>query len=76
MSKTVIIADSAVDLSSDLRQQFGVADYVHGIVVRPDGSQFLADDDWGNMTPGRLFRLDGARQMPLQERHLLRRRSR
>jgi len=55
MSKTVIIADSAVDLSADLRAQFGVADYVHGIVVRPDGSQFLADDDWGNMTPEDYF---------------------
>jgi len=55
MSKTAIIADSAVDLSADLREQFGIADYVHGIVVRPDGSQFLADDDWGNLTPEDYF---------------------
>jgi DegV family protein with EDD domain len=55
MAKTVIIADSAVDLNADLRGIFGVADYVHGIVVRPDGSQFLADDDWGNMTPEEYF---------------------
>src|SRR5574344_243885 len=55
MAKTVIIADSAVDLNADLRGIFGVADYVHGIVVRPDGSQFLADDDWGNMTPEAYF---------------------
>jgi EDD domain protein, DegV family len=55
MGKTVIIADSAVDLNSSLRESFGIADYVHGIVVRPDGSQFLADDDWGNMTPEDYF---------------------
>jgi DegV family protein with EDD domain len=55
MGNIVIIADSAVDLNAELRQKYGIVDYVHGIVVCPDGSQFLADDDWKNMTPESYF---------------------
>jgi DegV family protein with EDD domain len=55
MNKIVLIADSAVDLDATLRAKFGIADYVHGIVLRPDGTQFLADCDWENMTPEEYF---------------------
>ena len=34
MGKTVIIADSAVDLNSSLRESFGIADYVHVLEVK------------------------------------------
>jgi DegV family protein with EDD domain len=55
MNRVAIIADSAVDLNAELRAAFGIADYVHGVVVKPDGSQFLADDDWANITPEEYF---------------------
>jgi DegV family protein with EDD domain len=50
-----IITDSAVDLTADLRKEFGIGDYVHGFVVRPDGTQFKADLDWGNVTKEEYF---------------------
>jgi DegV family protein with EDD domain len=50
MGKIAIITDSAVDFDASLRRKFGIADYVHGVVVRPDGTQFLADLDWHNVS--------------------------
>jgi fatty acid-binding protein DegV len=50
MSKIALITDSAVDFDAALRRKFGIADYVHGVVVRPDGTQFLADLDWHNIS--------------------------
>ena len=55
MNKIVIIADSAIDFRRDLREEFCIADYVHGVITRPDGTQFLADNDWENITPEEYF---------------------
>ena len=55
MNKIVIIADAACDFKKDLREQFNVVDYVHGVITRPDGTQFLADSDWENITPDEYF---------------------
>lgn len=56
MSKNfVIISDSACDLNKELRDRFGVADYVPGHVIWPDGSDHLADLDWGEVSPEEYF---------------------
>lgn len=55
MNKIALIVDSAVDLDKGLRDEFNVADYVHGIVIRPDGSQFFADDDWSEKEQEEYF---------------------
>lgn len=51
MSKFVIIPDSSSDFTKDLRDRFGVPDYIKGIVYYPDGHQEYADLDWNKMTP-------------------------
>ena len=60
MSKNfVIISDSACDLNKELRDRFGVADYVPGHVIWPDGSDHLADLDWTQVTPDEYFTMIG-----------------
>ena len=54
-SNFVIISDSACDLQKDLRERFGIADYVAGRVLFPDGSDHKADVDWGEITPEEYF---------------------
>ena len=46
MSNFAIITDSSCDLTQDLRERFGVEDYLRGILVFPDGHQDRADLDW------------------------------
>ena len=46
MSDFVIIPDTACDLTKDLRERFGITDYIRGVIYFPDGSHHLADLDW------------------------------
>ena len=54
MSDFAILTDSSCDLTRDLRERFGVENYLHGILVFPDGHQEKADLDWGNMSAERF----------------------
>ena len=55
MSDFAILTDSSCDLTRDLRERFGVEDYLHGFLVFPDGHQEKADLDWGNMSAERFY---------------------
>lgn len=55
MHNFVIITDMASDMTRDLRERFGVEDYVHGVLVFPDGHSELSDLDWGNITPEEYY---------------------
>ena len=55
MHNFVIITDTASDMTRDLRERFGVEDYVHGVLVFPDGHSELSDLDWGNITPEEYY---------------------
>lgn len=55
MSNYAIVTDSACDLSKDLRQRFGIDDYVKGNVICPDGRTIKADCDWEQFTPNEYF---------------------
>ncbi len=55
MSDFVIIPDSACDLTADLRERFGIEDYLHGVVYFPDGRVIPADLDWGCISPEEYF---------------------
>lgn len=53
----VIISDSGCDLNKELRDRFGIADYVPGRVVWPDGTDRPADLDWGEVSSEEYFTL-------------------
>lgn len=55
MHNFAILTDTASDMTKQLRERFGVEDYVHGILVFPDGHAEPADLDWGNMTPAAYY---------------------
>ncbi len=55
MSKFVIIPDASCDLSADLREQFGIEDYLRGTLYYPDGHDELIDLDWTKMTPDEYY---------------------
>ncbi len=50
MKKYVILADSSCDLSPELRQRFGVVDYVKGSIHMSNGKDFVATLDWDNIS--------------------------
>ena len=56
MKKYVILADSACDLSQELRDQFGVVDYVQGHVHFSDGRDFHTTLDWSNIGRDELYK--------------------
>ena len=55
MAKFAIIPDTACDLTKDLREKYGIEDYLHGVLIYPDGSEHLADLDWENMSADEFF---------------------
>lgn len=46
-----IIPDTACDLTADLRERFGINDYLQGVMYDPDGTEHLITLDWERMTP-------------------------
>ena len=50
MSDYVIIPDSSCDLTEDLRDRFGIPEYLKGIIYFPDGHEELCDLDWTNIS--------------------------
>ncbi len=55
MAKYAIIPDSSCDLTRDLRERFGINDYLHGVMYFPDGRTMPADLDWGVITPDEYY---------------------
>ena len=55
MADFVIIPDSSSDLTADLRERFGIPDYVHGLMYFPDGHSELADLDWTEYDPKTFY---------------------
>lgn len=56
MRKFEIIGDASFDLSSELRERFGIYhNYVKSDVVFPDGTILEADNDWTNLDPKKYF---------------------
>lgn len=55
MCDFVIVTDSACDLNKDLRERFGIADYMHGILYFPDGHEEPADLDWNGLSPEAFY---------------------
>ncbi len=55
MSDFVIIPDTSCDLVKDLRERFGIDDYISGIVYFPDGHSEFADLDWERHDPKEFF---------------------
>ena len=50
MKKFVILPDSSCDVSPELREQFGLKDYVKGHVHFSDGRDFATALDWDNLS--------------------------
>ena len=55
MADFVIIPDVSCDLTRDLRERFGVPDYVTGMVYFPDGHSEFADIDWERHDPKEFY---------------------
>lgn len=55
MSNFAIIPDSSSDLSKDLRERFGITEYLHGILYHPDGTEEIASLDWEARTPKEYY---------------------
>ena len=55
MSQFVIIADSSCDLNANLRERYGVAEYIPGILQHPDGRSENSDLDWNNISPEEFY---------------------
>lgn len=51
MAEFVIIPDASSDLTRDLRDRFGIPDYIRGTFYWPDGRETPADLDWEQIDP-------------------------
>ena len=55
MSDFVIIPDSSCDMVRELRERFGIDDYIDGLVYFPDGHSEYTDIDWERHDPEQFF---------------------
>lgn len=55
MGDFVIIPDSGCDLTTALRNRFGIDDILLGVVYYPDGHQEYVDVDWEKMSPKEYY---------------------
>ena len=51
MADYVILTDSSTDLTKDLRERFGIDDYLPGNITFPDGHTEDSTLDWENISP-------------------------
>lgn len=51
MADYVILTDSSTDLTKDLRERFGIDDYLAGNITFPDGHTEDSTLDWENISP-------------------------
>ncbi len=55
MSNFAIIADVASGMHKELRERFGIDDFINGRVIYPDGTDHVADLDWVGVDPDEYF---------------------
>lgn len=55
MQNFVIIPDTSCDLPKELREKYGITDYLHGILYHPDGREEISTLDWDTMTPKEYY---------------------
>ncbi len=55
MSEFVIIPDTSCDLNRELRERFGIPDYLRGILYYPDGREKLSSLDWEETSPKEYY---------------------
>lgn len=55
MAEFVIIPDSSSDIGKDLRERFGVPDYIRGLMYFPDGHEEVASLDWEKYDPKSFY---------------------
>lgn len=56
MKKFIILPDSSCDMSPELREQFGIEDYVKGYVHFSDGRDFRTSLDWDSITRSDFYK--------------------
>lgn len=57
MNNYVILSDVTCDMSSEIREYFGVKDYVKGHVHFSDGRDFVTTLDWSNISREEFYKL-------------------
>ena len=55
MKKFVILADSSCDVSPELREEYGVKDYIQGYVHFSDGRDLRTSLDWSNISRDEFY---------------------
>ncbi len=63
MDPYIILTDVTCDLSPAIREQFGIADYIHGHVSISDGRELVTTLDWSNITREDFYNCLGNRRM-------------
>jgi len=56
MNSFAIIGDTASGLTKELRERFGIEDYVRGHITFPDGQDHVADLDWEEIDPDTYYK--------------------
>ena len=56
MKKYIILADVTCDLSAQIRQQFGIADYIQGHIHFSDDRDFHTTLDWSNISREEFYK--------------------
>lgn len=63
MKKYIIIPDVNCDLSPELREKFGVRDYIHSYVHFSNGLDFQTHLDWDTMSREEFYKLLSSKQI-------------
>ena len=61
MNKYIILPDVTCDLSPEIREHFGMCDYVHGY-VHIDGEQVKTTLDWENVERDKFYKMLGSKK--------------
>lgn len=65
MEKFIILADVTCDMSPEIRDRFGIRDYVRGYVHFSDGRDFKTSLDWDTISREEFYRALSNRQMKI-----------
>lgn len=65
MEKFIILADVACDLSEEIRQYFGVEDYISGHVSFSDGRDLPTVLDWSNISREEFYKTLGGKKITI-----------
>lgn len=65
MKQFIILADLTCDLSQEIREQFGVDDYISGHVHFSDGRDFVTTLDWTNISREEFYKALSNKKMEI-----------